>query len=161
MKVFVSSRSHVAKMTSKVSASHVLSLCDPGKRPWLHPKTPIQNCKLFVFEDETNPNYDRSPKKEHVAEILTWAKDLADDSVILVHCEAGISRSTAVALALLVQFHGKENIAKCIDLLITVRPAALPNSLIIKYADELLECNGKLIEAGEKIINSKVFSRFC
>lgn len=160
MQFFVCSRSKVSKKTSQLKASHILSLCDPGKRPWLHPNTSLANCKLLVFEDETDPNYDRSPKKEHVEDILNWGKNLPDDAVVLVHCEAGISRSTAAALALLVQYHGKENISKCVDLLIAVRPEALPNELILKYADELLSCDGKLVAAGEKIITSKVFSRF-
>lgn len=159
MLVHVSSRSQVSKITSRVGATHVLSLCDPGKRPWFHPSTPSQNCKLFVFEDTINPEYDRSPKKEQIEEILDWAKNLPNDAVLLVHCEAGISRSTAAALAILVQYHGNDNISRCVDLLIGVRPEASPNPLILKYADQLLACNGKLVEAGEKIVNSKVFSK--
>jgi len=160
MLVHVSSRSQVSKITSQVGATHVLSLCDPGKRPWLHPSTPSKNWKLFVFEDTFDPEYDRSPKREQIEDILNWAKTLPNDTVLLVHCEGGISRSTAVALAILTQYHGNDNISKCIDLLIGARPEALPNSLILKYADEILSCNGCLIDAGDKIVNSKVFSKF-
>lgn len=160
MKVYVSSRSQVSKVTSKVDASHVLSLCDPGKRPWLHPKTALQNWRLWVFEDVIDPEYDRAPTKEQVIEILEWAKNLPDDAILLVHCEAGISRSTAIALAILVQDRGVEEIDRCLDWLFAVRPKAAPNPLIAKYADEILNCNGKLIEASDKLNANKLLRRF-
>lgn len=146
-------------MTSKVDASHVLSICDPGKRAWFHPRTPSTNCKIVVFEDTVNPQYDRSPTKDHVADMLEWARNLPDDAVLLVHCEAGISRSTAMALAILVQHHGKDNINRCVDLLFAVRPEASPNPLISKYADELLNCNGELVAAVNKLMQAKMFTR--
>ena len=160
MKVYVSSRSQVSKITSKVDATHVLSLLDPGKRPWLHPKTPLANWKLFIFEDVIDPQYDRAPTFDHVQDILDWAKALPDDCVLLVHCEAGVSRSTAAALAILVQYHGVENIDKCVDLLFGVRPESAPNPLIAKYADQILNCNGKLIEAANKLNSNKLLRRF-
>lgn len=160
MKVYVSSRSKVSKITSKVGATHVLSLLDPGKRPWLHPSTPHKNWKLLIFEDVVDPEYDRAPKKEHVEQFLAWAKALPDDAVLLVHCEAGVSRSTAAALAILVQYHGIENIDKCVDLLFGVRPESAPNPLIAEYADDLLNCRGKLIKAAEKLNANKLLRRF-
>lgn len=160
MKVFVSSRSQVSKITSRVGATHVLSLLDPGKRPWLHPSTPYKNWKLLIFEDVVNPCYDRAPTKDHVSEFLAWAKDLPPDSILLVHCEAGVSRSTAAALAILVQYHGIDNIDKCVDLLFGVRPESAPNPLIAKYADEILGCGGKLVAAANKLNQNKLLRRF-
>lgn len=160
MKVYVSSRSQVSKVTGKVGATHVLSLLDPGKRPWLHPKTELKNWKLFIFEDVIDPNYDRAPTKDHVEQILAWARNLPPDAVLLVHCEAGISRSTAAALAILVQYHGIDQIDRCVDLLFGVRPESAPNPLIAKYADELLNCNGKLLDAARKLNQNKLLRRF-
>ena len=160
MKVYVSSRSQVSKVTSKVGATHVLSLLDPGKRPWLHPSTPTENWKLLNFDDIEEPSYDRSPTKEHVERILDWAKNLPVDTVLLVHCEAGVSRSTAAALAILVQYHGLEQIDKCVDLLFGVRPEAAPNRLIARYADEILGCNGRLVAAANMLNNNKILRRF-
>lgn len=160
MKVYVSSRSQVSKVTSKVGATHVLSLLDPGKRPWLHPSTPTQNWKLFIFEDVIEPEYDRAPTMEHVENILAWAKQLPDDAILLVHCEAGVSRSTAAALAILVQHHGVDQIDRCVDLLFGVRPESAPNPLIAKYADKILNCNGKLITAAQKLNDNKLLRRF-
>jgi predicted protein tyrosine phosphatase len=156
MKIFVCERSAVARKTSQVGATHVLSLLDPGKKPFLHPKTNRQNWLLLHFEDNIDEHEPNSPTREHVSQILEWGSTLPKDAVVLVHCEAGISRSTAAALALLVQHHGSDKIPECINLLLDVRPLACPNPLITKWADEELGCNGVLHDAAEHVANAKI-----
>jgi len=156
MKVFVCQRSAVSRKTSQVGATHVLSLLDPGKQPFLHPKTDRKNWLLLHFEDNLNETDANSPTRAHVAKILEWGQSLPHNAVVLVHCEAGVSRSTAAALALLVQHHGNDKIDECIQLLLEVRPVACPNPLITLFADEQLGCNGELHEKAEKVANAKI-----
>ena len=158
MKVFVCDRSSVSKKTSKHGCTHVLSLLDPGKRPFLHPKTDRKNWRILFFEDNLDEHDLNSPTREHVSKILEWGKTLPDDAVVLVHCEAGVSRSTAAALALLVQHHGVDKIDECVKLLLEVRPTACPNPLITKWADDQLGCDGKLHNAAEEVANAKIFN---
>lgn len=64
---------------------------------------------------------------------------------LLVHCHAGISRSTASAAVLMAQFNpGRETEAflKILDL----RPHGWPNTRIVEFADRLLGRNGALLE---------------
>ncbi len=64
---------------------------------------------------------------------------------LLVHCHAGISRSTASAAVLMAQFNpGRETEAflRILDL----RPHAWPNTRIVEFADRLLERQGALLE---------------
>ena len=157
MQVFVCQRSAVSRKTSQVNATHVLSLLDPGKKPFLHPDTDRKNWLLLHFEDNLKESDPNSPTREHVAKILNWGKSLPDNAVVLVHCEAGVSRSTAAALALLVQYHGIDKIDDCVKLLLEVRPQSCPNPLITRFADEQLGCNGELYEKSEKIVKSKIF----
>lgn len=42
------------------------------------------------------------PEKRHVEEILEFGDKIGEDENILIHCSAGISRSTAVAMLILV-----------------------------------------------------------
>lgn len=158
MKVFVCGRSAVSRKTSQVGATHVLSLLDPGKKPFLHPNTDRRNWLLLHFEDNLDENEPNSPTREHVAQILEWGSRLPSDAVVLVHCEAGVSRSTAAALALLVQHHGIDKIDECAQLLVEVRPVACPNPIISKFADERLGCDGKLHACAEKIANDKILA---
>lgn len=146
---YVCSRNQVAKLTSKVGATHVLSLLDPGVRPYLHPKTDRNNWLLIVCCDLLKEDLPNSPQREHVQQILDWGKQLPSDAVVVVHCEAGVSRSTAAALALMVQ--DTNDIDLCIKRLVDIRPVACPNPVIAKYADELLECGGKLYKAADEL----------
>ena len=64
---------------------------------------------------------------------------------LLVHCHAGISRSTAAAAVLMAQFNpGRETEAflRILDL----RPHAWPNTRIVEFADRLLARDGALLE---------------
>ena len=64
---------------------------------------------------------------------------------LLVHCHAGISRSTAAAAVLMAQFNaGRETEAflRILDL----RPHAWPNTRIVEFADRLLERDGALLD---------------
>lgn len=153
MKILVCDRTKVSRMTSKHGVTHVLSLLDPRKRPFLHPTTnPYTNWLLLHFEDNLTAEEHNSPQRWHVERFLDWGKKLPDDAVLLVHCEAGVSRSTAAALALLVQFHGVDKIDECVQLLLDVRPFACPNCLISQMADDILGCGGKLFAASEQIV---------
>lgn len=80
---------------------------------------------------------------EVLEEVASW--DLDDDSKVVIHCSAGKSRSTAIALGVLIQagMTPKDALAK-VKLL---SPAMLPNRLIVEYVDDYLGLNGALIEA--------------
>ena len=75
-----------------------------------------------------------------------WLAGLAPALRLLVHCHFGISRSTA-AMAMLIardpSLTGDEVFAR----LLRIRPRAWPNSLMVRYADELLGRRGKLMPA--------------
>src|SRR6185295_1786082 len=63
---------------------------------------------------------------------------------LLVHCHAGISRSTASAAILMAQFNpGRETDAflRLLDL----RPHAWPNTRLVELADDQLARNGALM----------------
>ena len=157
MQVWVTDKSKVAKMQSKHDITHVLSLLDIGDRPFLHPHRTIrQNCLLLNFEDEIHADHPGAPTKAEVEKILAFGKALPADARLLVHCFAGVSRSTAAALAIMVQHHGLDKIDDCINMLVEQRPQACPNPVITRYADDLLEANGKLFEAGETCANKKL-----
>jgi predicted protein tyrosine phosphatase len=156
MEVFVTHAGGLAKLTSKVRATHILTLLDPGQRPFLHPHTDRKNWCHVICEDDLDPIHKNAPTMETVAQILAWGSTLPVDAVVIVACFAGVSRSTAAALLLLVQHHGIDKVDGCIDLLLKVRPQACPNSLITLYGDELLGCGGELFQKAEAVATAKI-----
>lgn len=60
---------------------------------------------------------------------------------LLVHCRAGVSRSTAIALAIAADRLGAGNERHACEWLRETYPQAKPNRLVVFLADEVLERN--------------------
>ena len=158
MKIMITPVSQVRAAVQWQGVTHVISLLVEDDRslvklPWgFNPA----NHLFLDMDDVINPESDLAPTRHQVLQILNWTKNLPHDSVLLVHCFAGVSRSTAAALAIKVQELGVDQIDDAIAWLISVRPQAFPNPVIIQIADELLKANGKLFEKSEALANSKI-----
>ena len=85
------------------------------------------------------------PQKTQIQRIFKFSDSFTNDDKIVIHCFAGVSRSTAISIAILC-YHGV-NPEDAINQIKEVRDCLWPNDLIIKYADEILEKNGSLISA--------------
>jgi predicted protein tyrosine phosphatase len=89
------------------------------------------------------------PSQAHVVDALLWARQmrqtLGSTMTLAVHCHAGISRSSAIGLAILADCYGDDS--RAVKTLIDDNPSIWPNPLIVAWADRLLLRNGALIAA--------------
>ena len=143
-------------------ATHVISLLHSSERNLLFmPKSFKRENWLFLeMDDVISEDATFAPQKEQVGRLLAWAKKLPSDAHLVVHCFAGVSRSTAAALAIKVQELGVDQVDEAIKWLLEERPQACPNPVITKHADELLGANGKLHSAAEEVANNKLLSLY-
>jgi predicted protein tyrosine phosphatase len=88
-----------------------------------------------------------APTSSMVKKSLAFAGRLRDSDRLLIHCGYGISRSTALALAILAQAEPELDEAAVFQKVLKLRPQASPNALIVKYADKLLKRRGRLSRA--------------
>jgi predicted protein tyrosine phosphatase len=129
--------------------THVLSILDPA---WPEPEVfedfdPHFRTTLR-FHDAIEPDSGVVlPKKSDIEAILAFGRDAGDVRHVLIHCHAGISRSTAAMLMILVQAHPGETEEAIVGRLVEIRPQAWPNSRMIAFADELLDRDGQLSAA--------------
>lgn len=136
------------------AVTHVLSILDPE---WPEPDFgPYgQACVRTVlrFHDIIEPTPGLvMPKRSDVEAVLAFGRGIASDPAgpdahLLVHCHAGISRSTAAMTAILAQTYPQEDEAAIVARVSAVRPIAWPNLVMIGFADALLERNGRLLAA--------------
>lgn len=137
------------------NVTHVLSLLDPG---W--PEIDAfrsygsHNRTVLHFHDIIEPVAGRvMPTPDDMAAILGFGAELQaskEDSAeghLLVHCHAGVSRSSAAMLSLLTQANPEESEDALFARLREIRPQAWPNSLMVGFADEQLGRQGRLREA--------------
>ena len=134
--------------------THVLSILDPG---WPEPAAFLafdpHFRATFHFHDaiEREPGV-VLPQKADVAAILAFGREVGDDvRHLLIHCHAGISRSTAAMLMILAQAFPHEEEDAVVGRLLHIRPQAWPNSRMIRFADELLGRDGRLSAAVGRI----------
>jgi predicted protein tyrosine phosphatase len=134
--------------------THVLSILDPH---WPAPAAfqafdPHRRATLH-FHDAIEPGPGVVlPEVADVDAILSFGRDLGDDpGHLLIHCHAGISRSTAAMMMILAQAFPREDEAGVAERLIGIRPQAWPNARMIGFADERLGRNGRLSAAANEI----------
>jgi predicted protein tyrosine phosphatase len=129
--------------------THVLSILDPE---WPEPQAfedfdPHYRATLR-FHDAIEPDPGvMLPQKSDIEAILAFGRDAGDVSHLLIHCHAGLSRSTAAMLMILAQAHPGETEEAIVDRLLEIRPQAWPNSRMIGFADERLSRDGRLSAA--------------
>lgn len=130
---------------------HVLSIGDPGQDPppgfAEHParKLYLQFHDIDVVPSGPWANLFRAPQPGDVREILAFGEGVRGG--LLIHCQAGISRSTAAATILVAARLGPGREDEAAAFVKQVRPQAWPNRLLVGFADELLGREGRLIEA--------------
>lgn len=158
MEVFISNVDKVPAMIHRHGITHVLTLLRGRElNELVLPKSFNRANWLHVdMDDVVHADYEFAPNAEHVDQIIRWGLALPEDSRLLVHCYAGISRSTAAALSIKVAREGVDSIPECVKWLVDHRPIACPNPLITKHADDILGANGALHLAAENVAKSRL-----
>ena len=85
------------------------------------------------------------PQAEHISELIEFLRSCEADTNLLIHCLAGVSRSTAVAL--IAHVIKTDDPSRSAMVLRKAAPYAWPNRRIVSLADSILELNGKLNHA--------------
>lgn len=153
----------IAKARAQIGAdwpTHIISLINDAGPDFAATTMDRQHGNHIIenfhdVEDDQNSDYvvpSRNQINGILEEVASW--QLGDTHRLLVHCSAGKSRSTAIAIAVLVQagMTPEQALAK-VKLL---SPAMFPNRLITKYADDYLGLEGKLIATVAKYYSEKI-----
>lgn len=132
--------------------SHVIGILDPGTaRPQAYAELGAGHHSEFRFHDIVTPDPLRlAPSPADVAAVIAACEAVLDSGPghVLVHCWAGISRSTATA-TILMALRNKGREADIFAALAAIRPRSWPNSLMIRQADRMLGHGGALVAAME------------
>jgi predicted protein tyrosine phosphatase len=160
--VFVCAKADVNALAWRVTASHLLSLLNADDRIARPSLIDQANHLEIAMSDEDEPTRPGAPTRGQVEAILAFGRSLPDDATLIVNCHGGICRSTAAALALLTQKLGADQagIDDAVRHLRASRPRAMPNSLITRFADELLGAEGRLVAAAEAQAQRALALRF-
>ena len=85
--------------------------------------------------------------EQDIQQIITLARELRSATGrVLIHCEAGVSRSSAAALIMYACWLGPGRERDAMMRVLAQRPIAMPNPRMVELADKLLDRKGRLVE---------------
>ena len=131
--------------------SHVVSILDPA-----HPLPEAfaeygPHARLELrFHDVIEESAEQvAPQETDITRLLTFGASLSAEarSRLLVHCHAGISRSTAAMALILAQAHPDESSAALLQHILAQREKAWPNLRMLELGDALLGRADRLADA--------------
>jgi predicted protein tyrosine phosphatase len=92
----------------------------------------------------------------HVDDLIRFAREWDRQAPLLIHCWAGISRSTAAAYIALCALNREGTEHDLAWALRRASPTAYPNRLLVALADESLARGGRMIAAVEDIGRGRI-----
>src|ERR1700759_3937627 len=128
--------------------SHVLTIMgnvDQVTRPVS--VLPANHLKVAV-DDITEPMDGYvMPSEEHVEQVLGFVRGWDRNAPLVIHCWAGVSRSTASAFAAACALNPHRDEVEIAKNLRAPSPIAPPNRLIVALADKALGREGRMVRA--------------
>ena len=142
----------VPRLVKSGEVTHVMSLLGPEtphlRLDRLQPERHLQ----LTFHDIAEPlDGFTAPRREDVETILDFVSTWQPPASLLIHCWAGISRSTAAAFSAMCALNPGEDEAVIAWTLRQLSPTASPNRLIVHHADQVLGRRGRMVAAVEAI----------
>jgi predicted protein tyrosine phosphatase len=132
------------------SPSHLISLLSPETMIETPAGFPAKrHLRLAVHDIATPQSGLTAPSPALVERILAFAQDWDESQPLVVHCLAGISRSTATAFAIACERNPHADELEIALRMRRASPSAFPNRRIVAFADDILDRRGRMLEAVE------------
>jgi len=135
--------------TVKVTrASHVLTVMANVEQVQ-RPASVLPANHLKISMDDITEHMDGfvAPSEDHVERVLAFVRGWDRAAPLVVHCYAGISRSTASAFAAACMLNPHKDEVAIARQIRAASPIAQPNRLIVGLADRMLGRDGRMLRA--------------
>lgn len=146
--IYVCSLSRLVQTVNDTGARHVITAINP----WSIPETPAgvadeDHLRIAINDIEAPHGELVHPETHHIEKIISFAKRWNRDGPLVIHCLAGISRSSASAFITACALNPNADENTIASALRQASETARPNRLMIELADGLLARNGRMIAA--------------
>jgi predicted protein tyrosine phosphatase len=142
----------VPDQIAKHAPSHLITLINQE----IMIETPAQiecgnHLKLSMNDISAPMNGYVPPSTGHVDDLIAFVRAWQRSAPLLIHCWAGVSRSTAAAYVSLCALNPEADEAELAAYLRAASPTATPNMGIVTLADASLGRSGRMVRAIEHI----------
>lgn len=146
--IHVCSLAALANTVKTVGASHVLTVManvDQVQRP--ASVLPANHLKVQMDDITEQLEGFVAPSEQHIEQVLNFVRGWDRNAPLVVHCYAGISRSTASAFAAVCALNPHRDEVLIARQIRAASPIASPNRLIVSLADKALGREGRMLRA--------------
>ena len=150
--IHVCSLAALPETVQRTGASHVLTVMANVEQV-ARPQSIRPDYHLRIAMDDITEQLDGfvAPNEEHVAQVLAFVRSWNRNAPLVVHCYAGISRSTASAFAAACALNPDRDELAIAQAIRSASPIAAPNRLIVSLADKALGRDGRMLRALDAI----------
>ncbi len=150
--IHVCSLARLHDTVATTGASHMVTLLRVVDRVE-RPRSIAAENHLFLGMDDIAAPIDgyTHPAEEHVVELIEFVRGWDRNAPLVMHCYAGISRSTAGAFIGACALNPRRDEAAIAQLIRLSSATAMPNPMLVAHADRILNRGGRMIRAVEAI----------
>jgi predicted protein tyrosine phosphatase len=150
--IYVAPLSRVQTTVADAAIGHLVTLINHDTLVQTPPSIQPERHLRLAMNDICEPSEGLVvPSVGHVSDLVDFALGWDRRAPLLIHCWAGISRSTAAAFITLCALNPEIDEEKLARVLREASPTAYPNRLLVALGDEALSRSGRMIEAVEAI----------
>ena len=141
----------IGALVPEFRPTHLLGILDPPTpEPAIYGHEPQSRTTLLLRFQDVDAIEPDGPTAEHVEQIIAFADQVRGaheraPARLLVHCHAGISRSTASAYIALARDFGLDRAGDAFRQLLRVTVNPWPNRRLVSLADDALAAGGRLL----------------
>ncbi len=146
--IHVCSLARLHETVEETGARHIITLIGTESRV-VRPDTILADNHLFLQMHDIAMPLDGYvlPAEDHVARLIDFVTRWERATPLVVHCFAGISRSTAGAFTAVCALRPERDEQEIAAKLRAASPTATPNLRIVALADRILGRKGRMVEA--------------
>jgi predicted protein tyrosine phosphatase len=150
--IHVCSLARLHSTVKATGAQHIVTLLGADDEIDRPAGVPARNHLFLRMHDIAEPlDGHVAPDADHVANLIDFVRGWDQRSPMVVHCWAGISRSTAAAFVSVCALRPRRDERDIARALRAGSATATPNRRIVAFADAMLDRNGRMVAAIEEI----------
>jgi predicted protein tyrosine phosphatase len=150
--IHVCSLARLYDTVDETRARHIVTLLRLTDRVTRPAHIDEKNHLVLAVDDIADPMEGLTlPADEHVKRLIEFARLWDRKTPLVVHCFAGISRSTAAAFTAACVLNPQRDEAQIARAIRDASPTAAPNARIVSIADRLLQRDGRMVRAVETL----------
>ena len=148
---------HIPEVLARTGASHLISAINADLAPTTPEAISLERHLKLDMHDIIEPIAGACPPgEEHVGQLIDFVSGWDRSAPLLIHCYAGLSRSTAAAFITLCTLNPDASEERIALALRNASDTAVPNRRFVGLADRILKRDGRMLNALEKMGRNRI-----